>query len=330
MGEVEPLADAVQNTAPHELLQRLRGVMLLEARRATEEGKVELPSDDGGDGRQIAAALAQRFQMPGNELANSLRDGELRRWAGHEPFRKRAHGFDDRERVALADDPDLFRESGQHRLVALRPGKRSDQRERLFLGERRQPQLDETLAAGEIFEHPAQDRRAGQVLLAGGTHHEEGPRLKPTPEERQETETHLVAPVEVLEDQHRRSVQDEMSDELRHALEESGGSPPDLGWAGARERRAREGGASAPSATGIEALENLLLGIDAAGAKRVDPRGERQDLLGLVAASHEHAAPARNSLSGDLGQQATLADARLADQCRDVAVPVPRPVQSLP
>ena len=36
VGEVEPLADAVQDAAPHQLLQRLRGVVLLETRRALE------------------------------------------------------------------------------------------------------------------------------------------------------------------------------------------------------------------------------------------------------------------------------------------------------
>ena len=37
VGEVEPLADAVQDAAPHQLLQRLRGFVLLETRRALEE-----------------------------------------------------------------------------------------------------------------------------------------------------------------------------------------------------------------------------------------------------------------------------------------------------
>ena len=99
-------------------------------------------------------------------------------------------------------------------------GERSDQRQRLVLRERRQPQLDETLVAGEIVERAAQDRRAGQVLLAGRAHHEDRPRPKAAPEEGQEAETHLVAPVEILEDQQQRLGQDEMPDELRHALEE--------------------------------------------------------------------------------------------------------------
>ena len=271
VGEVEPLTDIVQDPAPHQLLQRLRGFMLLETRRAPEETKVELASDDGGDGRQIPAALAERFQVPDDDLADPLGDGELRRWIGRGVFRKRAHALDHRERVALADDPDLFREPGHHGLVAFRRGERSHERERLFLRERRQPQLDEALVTGEIFESPAQERRAGQVLLPGGPHHEDWPCPQSAPDERKEAETHLVAPVEILEDQHHRSVQDEMPDELRHALEELAivhrtlrGPVPGNGQLGKEARQLRP-------PRRIEALERLRISVDVAGAKRVDP-----------------------------------------------------------
>ena len=43
VGEVESLADAVQDTAPHQLLQRLRGFILLEARRAAKERETRTP-----------------------------------------------------------------------------------------------------------------------------------------------------------------------------------------------------------------------------------------------------------------------------------------------
>jgi hypothetical protein len=49
-----------------------------------------------------------------------------------------------------------------------------------------------------------------------------------------------------------------------------------------------------------------------------------------VAAPDEHTPASRNRLGDDLGQQATLADARLTDHRDDVAMPVPGPVQSLP
>lgn len=65
--------------------------------------------------------------------------------------------------------------------------------------------------AGEIFESRAQDWRAGQVLLAGSAHHEDGPRLKSTPKERQEAEAHLIAPVKILEDQDHRLMHDDRS-----------------------------------------------------------------------------------------------------------------------
>jgi hypothetical protein len=136
--------------------------------------------------------------------------------------------------------------------------------------------------------------------------------------------------VEILQDQHHRLVQDKMPDELRHAVEELtvvhraliGSAPGDA------QLREKAGELLPPDR--IEALENLSFFIEVAGAKHVDPRGERQDLLGLVAAPYEHAASARGRLGGDLGQQATLADARLADHCHDLAVSRPRAVQHLP
>jgi hypothetical protein len=150
--------------------------------------------------------------MPRDEVTDSFRHSQLRRWVGDEPFRERAHGLDHREGVAFTDDPNLFHESGHHRLVALRPGERSDERERLLPRERRKAQLDETLVAGEVVESPAQDRGAGQILLTRRAQHEDGPRPKSTPEERQQAEAHLIAPVEILEDQHHRSLQDEVPD----------------------------------------------------------------------------------------------------------------------
>jgi hypothetical protein len=42
-------------------------------------------------------------------------------------------------------------------------------------------------------------------------HHEEWPRLQSTPEEREEAETHLVAPVEILENQYDRVAPGELS-----------------------------------------------------------------------------------------------------------------------
>ena len=274
--------------------------MLLEARRSAQERKVELPPDDCGNGRQIAAALAQRFQMSADDLANSLGDGELGRWVGDEPFRKRAHDLDHRERVALADEPNLHREPGRHRLVALRPRQHSDERERLFLRERPKPQLDEMLVAGEIFESPAQDRRAGQVLLAGRAHHEEWPRLKPTSEERQEAEAHLIAPVEILEDQHHRLAQDEMPNELSHALEELTIVHRTLTGRVSRNAQLGKEARDLRSPHGLEAVDNVFVCIDPAGTQRVDPRRERQDLLGLVAAPDEHTAPAGYGLGGEL------------------------------
>jgi hypothetical protein len=127
------------------------------------------------------------------------------------------------------------------------------------------------VVTGEIFESPAHEWRAGQVLLPGGPHHEDWPCPQSPRDERKEAETHLVAPVKILEDQHHRPVQDKMPDELRHALEELAivhrtlrGTVPGNGQLGKEARQLR-------SPRRIEALEDLLVSADVGGAKRVDP-----------------------------------------------------------
>ena len=136
--------------------------------------------------------------------------------------------------------------------------------------------------------------------------------------------------MEILEDQHHRLVQGEMPDEMCRALEELAIVHRTLTGPMPRKAQLRQEARHLHPPERIEAGENLLFSIDVAGAKRVDPRAERQDLLGFVAAPDEHAALARNRLGGDLGQQAALADARLADHCHDVPVSLPDPVQNLP
>jgi hypothetical protein len=150
------------------------------------------------------------------------------------------------------------------------------------------------------------------------------------PEEWKEAETHLVGPVEILEDQQYRSPQGKMPDELRHALEELAVVHRVLRGPVAGNAQLGEKACQLGPPRRVEALDRFRISVDVPGTQGVDPWGERQDLLGFVTASHEDTASTCHRLGGDLGQQATLADARLADHDHELAVSLPRSVQSFP
>src|SRR5205085_8257241 len=98
-----------------------------------------------------------------------------------------------------------------------RPHERRD----ALSGEGRKRQPHDMGLTLKLFEREPQPGRVGDLFLSS-RHDEEYPQLANTAaEKREQTQTHLISPVEVFEREHQCSVGGERRDELRHALEQS-------------------------------------------------------------------------------------------------------------
>ena len=119
-------------------------------------------------------------------------------------LRKRAHGLDDHERVALAGDPDLFARAWPSPPRRCPPGRASARASSVSSLEsgasrsstRRWSRARSSSVRRRIGAPASSSSRAVPTTRIG--------QLEPASEERQEPEAHLVGPVEVLEDQHQR------------------------------------------------------------------------------------------------------------------------------
>lgn len=162
----------------------------------------------------------------------------------------------------------------------------------------------------EVRQHLAQQGRSREVLLARGDHEEERPLVDPAGEEAHEAHAEVVRPMQVLQHQERRPGGGQGLEELGHRLEEPHDVLGALGGAGRSEMREHAAElAPEPHGQAVGRLDETT-----ALADRVDPRAERQHLLGLVRAAGEHPPAVARRERGDLGDQAALADPGLAGE----------------
>src|SRR5205823_6555356 len=147
--------------------------------------------------------------------------------------------------------------------------------------------------------------------------------------EREETQREIVRPLEILEREEQRRAARELADERVDGLEQ-----PDVALGGDRRRRRAAGElGEEPRELAVCRARSRAAFRDlrdhAAGAQRVDPRAERQDLLALVRAADEHARAVDGRGGGELFDETALADARLASEQHDVSTTAPRRAQPL-
>ena len=110
MRELEALAAAVQDPMAHQLLDAFRGLGLAEIGRPLQQGEVEGPADDRGDGEQAPASVAEPLQAVRDQVADALGKRQRRRVLGQGAAAQGAQRLDDHERVPAAGPPDLLLE----------------------------------------------------------------------------------------------------------------------------------------------------------------------------------------------------------------------------
>ena len=187
---------------------------------------------------------------------------------------------------------------------------------------------DQTLVALQLAEGLAQERGQREVLVARGGDDQGAAASQPAAREGQQAQAHLVGPVQVLERRDERPLGGEVMQHLDDGLEQA----PGVGVGARRGRPAADLGEEPrqlrPPDRREPRHERVVVG-DPRAPQRIDPRGEGQRLLGLVASSEHHLATAAHRDRRDLRRQPALADARLSEQGDETSVAGQRSVQRL-
>ena len=234
----------------------------------------------------------------------------------------RAHGLYGDKGIPLARRPHVIGEPVQGDLIAASPD-HSYESLRVFAGQGAERQGRLAALAPEIGEGLPKSRDVGQLLLASGHHEEKGLVDQPAPDERNQTGAHLVGPVQILEHAEQRLSPGQISEQLGHALKDQAhiccgrrgrGAPQDVG------HEARE----LCTDRGREPRRQLRVIGQMAGAKRIDPGPEWQDLLRLVRAPDQDCHPATGRVVRELADEATLPDSRLSEHRNDPTGPAGR------
>src|SRR5205823_8488425 len=140
-------------------------------------------------------------------------------------------------------------------------------------------------------------------------------------EEGKQAQAHLISPVDVLQDQECRPETGEMADSLSHGSEDLpvvGGTD---GWLTSRTRQLRDQACQLGAPDGGDAPELL---DDVVSAERVHPRPKGKRLLAFIRAPKQDAPAALLDARRQLGHDPGLADACLADDGGEPAVPIQR------
>ena len=114
----------------------------------------ELAADHRGDGGQLLATVTEPGQARRDDVAHAVRHRQARRRLVRRAVGNDAHRLDHEERVALAQVPELLRESRDGALVAPCADERPHEHRRLRLGERSERHLRCAVLATELLEHP--------------------------------------------------------------------------------------------------------------------------------------------------------------------------------
>ena len=189
------------------------------------------------------------------------------------------------------------------------------------MGQRTERELHEELFTSKLVDGVAKCGRIGQLLLAGGDDNEHRPGLDPPAEEGKQAQAHLISPVDVLQDQKCRPETGEMADRLSHGSEDLpvvGGTD---GWLASRTRQLGDQACQLGAPDGSHAPELL---DDVVVAERVHPRPKGKRLLAFIRAPQQDAPALLLGARRQLGHDSGLADARLADEGDEPAMPIQR------
>jgi len=316
VGEVEAVADRVHDPTPHEFLQTLRRLRRRDPGALLEQREAEVSTDDGSHRGQAAGRLGEALQAGGNEVPDTAGHHHGCRAVASDTVDELADRLDDHERVALARPPDLSTHTLDRRLGRASPQECADQFHGVDLRKRRETEPDQTSVALHLVERLAERSRFDQLLLAHASDEENGTLADAAANEREEPKTHLVRPVQIVQDEEEAPAGRALVHDGEHRLEEA-------------ERVAR--GARGRTQLGEQAAqlraprsEISQTAEDVAAAERIDPALERQGLLRFVEATHEHVAPGCRSLNRDFLEHTGLADSGLAGHDHRLSASIPR------
>ncbi len=197
--EVEAFAHDVQDAARDQLFDAFGGLRGAQPGRALQQREVAFATDDARHGGQKPSPIAEPIQPSRDDLADARGREDFRRQIVRLAFPKREHRLADHEWVALARPPDPFPEPMHERLLCLRADQRSHQRVRLDFGQRPQGQGEEARLTAELGDRPSQHRRIRHLLHAQRSDDEDRQLDDPPRQEHEQSEAHLVRPVEIFE-----------------------------------------------------------------------------------------------------------------------------------
>lgn len=326
VGELEAVVGQAEDLAPDQHLDPRRHLRLRERHGGGEQVERELPADHGGGLDQPPEVGVQALQAAEHERAHAGRQREPAGDGARSHRAERARGLHDHERVALGRLPDPVVEA----LVRPRAGRqqRPGEASGLGAGQRADPELHAVPAPLQLVARLAEEGIVAGVLDAARAEDHRRPRADPPGDVGEQAHAQLVRPLEVLEHQEERLRAGEAAQEVGDRLE----GPRRITARGARRlalpQLRQQPRQLRPPGRGEAGRQRRLL-RHTAGAERVDPRRQRQDALGLVAAAEEDAAAPARRQRGQLGRQPALADARRARDAHEAALPPPRRVEDL-
>jgi hypothetical protein len=121
--------------------------------------------------------------------------------------------------VPLAGAPYLLTEVGRSRFVASGAGQRPHEAEGVRPRQGFERERGHVRLSLQLGEHPLDDRRVDQILLARRDHQEERRGVESAGDEGQQADAHLVRPVEVFEDQCGRVSSEDVPEQHADPLE---------------------------------------------------------------------------------------------------------------
>jgi len=326
VGEVEALAHAVQDPVAHQLFQARGGGRLVETRRPVEETELELATDDRRDGDELSRPRAEPIEAALDHLADPVR--QRHRGRRRAAALQRAHRFDHHERVAFTRRPHELPEGRPRGLIGRGAGKLLHQDERVLAGKPGEGDRDGAITR-EILEEPPERRRLGRIVVPSRDHEQDGPPPEPAAEKREQPDAHVVGPVQILEDDQHGLARGEALEQAAHGLEEVPVVRRPGGGRSGRQRQLGKEPRQFRQPAGVDRIEHFLILVEAGPAQRIDPDAEGQHALPFIRPSSEDPQATLGRFGTQFGDQTALADARLADERHDAALPAPRAVHGL-
>ena len=167
-----------------------------------------------------------------------------------------------------------------------RAGRDGGQRHRVVPGQRTQLEANRLLAEDQLVQGLPEERRRPGVLVAHRDRQQRRCHPDPPTEEGEEADAHLVRPLQILQEEDHRPTRSDSLDELGDRLEEPQRSGRGVGVRPAAAQLRQEPAHLHPPDRS-KPLEGVGQEPFGHGPQRFDPRAERQDLLGLIAAADE-------------------------------------------